>query len=105
MVGSLLASEAYSGEVETSIGIELQKTLELRNTRCNLSLLNQIAESSGGQVIPPTALKTVLSQLDLSPKVSQTVSQKPLWAKWTYLWLFLGFLTAEWIIRKLVGLA
>ncbi|MCK4849741.1 MAG: VWA domain-containing protein [Phycisphaerae bacterium] len=104
-VQSLLASEAYGQVVETSIDIDLEKTLELRNTRCNLSLLNQIAESTAGQVIPPTALKTVISGLDLSPKVSHTVSQQPLWAKWTYLWLFLGLLTSEWIIRKLFGLA
>ena len=79
--------------------------LELRQTRCNLSLLKELAESSGGGVIGPAGLESVVALSDLSPEVTETVTQRPLWVRWPFLWVFLSCLTVEWAVRKLYGLA
>jgi hypothetical protein len=104
-IQSLLAEEQYTEPVETRIMVDPDISKELRHTRCNLPLLKQIADVTGGLVLPPTALAATLSQLDLAPEVSENVTQQPLWTRWAYLWVFVGCLAAEWLIRKLAGLA
>jgi len=104
-IQSLLAAEGFGKPVRAIITVDPHRSMELRNTRCNLPMLNQLAQSSGGMVVPPTALGPVLSQLDLSPRVSEKVAKRPLWNRWAALWVFLGCLAVEWVVRKLVGLA
>jgi hypothetical protein len=104
-VQALLASEGVSQPVETRIRVEPDVSSELRNTRCNLPLLKQIADATGGLVLPPTALEAAATQLDLKPKVTRTLSDQPQWAQWKYLWVFIGCLAAEWVLRKAAGLA
>jgi hypothetical protein len=50
----LLASEKYTRPIETTVSIDPSGLLELRNTLCNMPLLNEIAAASGGIVVPPT---------------------------------------------------
>jgi len=104
-VGGQIQQEQYTEPVETRIMVDPDISKELRHTRCNLPLLKQIADVTGGLVLPPTALAATLSQLDLAPEVSENVTQQPLWTRWVYLWVFVGCLAAEWLIRKLAGLA
>jgi len=104
-VRALLEREGYQGQVETVVTVDPAGSLELRNTRCNLPLLKEIAESTGGQLLHPTGLRDVVSLLDLWPERSETVTRRPLWARWWLLWVFLGCLAVEWIVRKLAGLA
>ncbi|NLX58890.1 MAG: VWA domain-containing protein [Phycisphaerae bacterium] len=104
-VQELLNQEGYGEPVETIARIDPPDELELRNTRCNLALLGQVAEATGGAVMPPTALEAAMGQLDLSPEVTERTERQPTWARWACLWVFLGCLTAEWIVRKLGGMA
>jgi hypothetical protein len=104
-VQALLNEEGYAATVKAEIALEPPLSPELRNTRCNLPLLTRIAAVTGGAVLPPTALPTALSMLDLSPDVSEEVSQVSLWPRWRYLALFFACLTVEWVARKVVGLA
>lgn len=101
----LLAAEGVSQPVETRIRVEPDVSSELRNTRCNLPLVKQIADATGGLLLPPTALEAAATQLDLKPKVTRTVSDQPQWVQWKYLWVFIGCLAAEWVLRKAAGLA
>ena len=78
---------------------------ELRDTRCNLALLKQIAEATHGAVLPPTGIGAAMSSLRLDPQISETVSRRPLWTRWECLWAFVGCLSIEWTLRKLTGLA
>jgi len=103
-VSRLLAQEKYDGVVETEVVIDPPDVLELRDTRCNLALLKQVADSTGGLVVPPTGLKAAISHLDLSPEVTEEVRVEPLWAHWGFLVVFLGCLAIEWIIRKSIGM-
>ena len=104
-VQQLLNEERYTGPVEAEITIDPRESPELRSTRCNLPLLKKIAAATGGMLVQPTAAGAVLDQLDLSPEISEQVSRRPLWTRWALLWIFLGCLTMEWILRKVTGLA
>lgn len=104
-VRDLLAAEKFDGEVSTLVLVEADQTRELSETRCNLALLEQIAEATGGAVIPPTALDKTLRQLDIAPVINEYVERRPIWARWSYLWIFVGCLTLEWTLRKLRGMA
>ena len=104
-VKDLLNREGALGRVETFVMIDSQDTRELSETRCNLPLLTQIAEAAGGAIVPPTALRSAISHLDLAPIISEDVSQQSLWDRWRFLWIFVGCLTVEWVIRKRLGMA
>lgn len=78
---------------------------ELLDTRSDRALAQQIADASGGQVLPPTAIAEVLEMLDLQPIVEQSIQRQPLWVQWKYLWIVLGCLLSEWIVRKHKGLS
>ncbi|HEY2251934.1 MAG TPA: hypothetical protein VGH74_12770, partial [Planctomycetaceae bacterium] len=78
---------------------------ELTETRCDRALAQQIADITGGQVVPPTAISEVLALTNLEPIVSTKVEQRPLWVQWKYLWIVFGCLQLEWIVRKRLGLS
>ena len=48
-------------------------SVEMMNTECNRPLLEQIAQITGGQVIPPTAIGEVLQLVSFTPEVSETI--------------------------------
>ena len=104
-VDRLLSTESVEGPIETPIAIDPAMGTETRDTRSDRALLNQIAEVTGGQVIPPTALAEVVRLADFSPTVHEETTRLPLWNRWTLLWLIVGCLTFEWFLRKRVGLA
>lgn len=104
-VKSLLAAEDYNRPVETTIHLDPSGQLELRHPLCNLPLLQEIADASGGMVVPPTGLKAALDQLNLEPEVIENSSRMPLWNRWDLFWIFIVCLTLEWAGRKYVGLS
>ena len=75
------------------------------DTRANRVLASQVSELTGGQVLPPTAVDEVLQLTNLEPVLTHSVQREPLWQRWRYLWLVLGCLQTEWIIRKWRGLS
>lgn len=103
-VRRLMVQEGITEPVTTSIVMEPPESLELRATRCNLPLLRRIADSTGGSLIAPSELAETVAAVDLTPEVSRSVSQRPLWDRWVYLWIVIGCLTFEWGLRKWVGL-
>ena len=104
-VKELLASENYLRPLETTITVDPNAMLELRNPLCNLPLLREIADASGGMIVPPTGLEAALGQLNLEPETSESVSKKALWNRWDLFFLFLGCLSLEWAGRKYLGLS
>jgi hypothetical protein len=75
----------------------------MMDTRCDRALLEQIAKTTGGQIVPPTAVAEVLELASLSPEVHENVERTPLWNRWANLWIILGCLFVEWIVRKAKG--
>jgi hypothetical protein len=101
----LESSSAPSGEAAASFTVRSPPLRELLDTRSDRALAQQIAEASGGQVLPPTAVAEVLALTNLEPIVSETTETQPLWVQWKYLWLVFGCLLTEWSIRKYLGLS
>lgn len=100
----LLAETEDKSPARTMITVETSENLELLDTRSDRTLLEQVAKITGGQVIPPTAIAEVLRLASFSPQVNETVKRTPLWNRWANLWIVLGCLVVEWVVRKQKGL-
>ncbi len=101
IVATLLAAEGHSGPVEQIVAVDPAVSSEMNNPLCNLPLLGEIADASGGSLTPPASLKNALARLNTVPDVKDNVlSVEALWDHWIYLWLFIAFVAAEWLIRK-----
>ena len=49
----------------------------------------------------PPRSKTPWPIVNTVPDVKETViSVEALWDRWIYLWLFIAFVAAEWLVRK-----
>lgn len=110
LIDSLSETEASDGGSETepvvtTFTVQADLPTELVDTRCNRVLAGQVAELTGGQVLPPTAVDEILRLTDLEPVVTHRVARQPLWLRWRYLWLVFGCLQTEWMIRKWRGLS
>ncbi|HEY3394972.1 MAG TPA: hypothetical protein VGK58_19865 [Lacipirellulaceae bacterium] len=104
VVEELLAQSADKNQAKATITITAGDSIEMLNTHCNLPLLEQIAHLTGGQVIPPTAISEVLQLVSFTPEVNETIQRTPLWNRWSNLFIVLGCLFTEWIVRKAKGL-
>ena len=91
--------------VSASFTVQAILPQEFLDTRCDRALAQQVADLTGGQVLPPTAVEEVLNLTDLEPKVTKKPETRPLWLEWKYLWIVFGCLQTEWIIRKWKGLS
>jgi hypothetical protein len=101
--------ELQAGEEQepasASFSMQAESSPELVDTRSDRALAQQIADVTGGQAAPPTAIAEILELTDLEPIVSERVERRPLWVQWKYLWIVFGCLQLEWVIRKWKGLS
>jgi hypothetical protein len=104
-VRALLAAEDYRRSVETTIHVDPSGQLELRHPLCNLPLLREVADASGGLLTPPAGLETALEQLNLQPETLEQTTRMPLWNRWDLFWIFIACLGLEWAGRKWIGLS
>jgi hypothetical protein len=104
VVDELAATEEGQSQVRTLVTVESGDDLEMLDTTTNRALLEQVAEMTGGQVTPPDAMAEVIELASLSPEVSETVQRTPLWNRWMNLWIVVGCLFVEWVVRKQKGL-
>jgi len=88
-----------------TLSVQKEMSSELSETRCDRALAQQIADVTGGQVVPPTAIDEILKLTNLEPLKSETIQQLPLWVQWKYLWIVFGCLQLEWIVRRRLGLS
>lgn len=105
LIKALLTAEQYKRPIEATVTVDPSGILELRHPLCNLPLLREIADASGGMLVPPTGLQAALAQLNLEPEVLENISKKPLWNRWDLFWLFILCLSLEWAGRKYLGLS
>lgn len=100
-----LLNENEQELVNGSFTIQANLPLEFLDTRCDRALAQQLADLTGGQVLPPTAVEEVLNLTNLEPKITRKPQNRPLWLEWKYLWIVFGCLQTEWIIRKWKGMS
>jgi hypothetical protein len=81
-----------------------QDDRELENPAANLATAKLVAETTGGEVIPPQRLAAHLRAIDRSAftEFASQVEHR-LWDNWPFLLLFTTFLTLEWWVRKRQG--
>jgi hypothetical protein len=103
-INQLLPRAEDAEKAQATISVQRVGSIEMLNTECNRPLLEQIAQITGGQVIPPTAIGEVLQLVSFTPEISETIQRSPLWNRWSNLLLVLGCLFTEWTVRKGKGL-
>ncbi len=103
-IDRLLPRSGQKLQTESRITIAEADSPELLNTRCNITLLEQIAEVTGGQVLPPTAIDEVLHLTALEQQVTERVERQALWNRWSLLAIAFGCLCTEWVVRRRLGL-
>ena len=91
--------------VATTISVNPSTPDEQVELACNRDLLSRLAGlSDGGEAVTPDKAASLLASLPAG-KVSRTGSDElALWDSWWLLVLFAGVATAEWVLRKRVGL-
>jgi len=103
-VTRLLQEEKFTGDIEVAAVIEPPILTEATDLRSNRPLLAEIAAATSGQVIHPTTIEEVVRLAALTPHVEEETTHQPLWNRWVFLWIILGCLVVEWILRKKTGL-
>jgi hypothetical protein len=103
-VQRLLAGTEASDGTTAVISVFASQNIEMLDTKGNRALLQQVAEVTGGQVVPPTAVDEILTLTAQSPRINENVERQPLWNRWAFLWIVAGCLSVEWIARKRMGL-
>lgn len=104
-VERLLSGRTTDAPTEAVVTVAASGSPEQQDTRCNVALLQQIAEVTGGQVLPPTAIDEVLRLSSAGQDVIERVERQALWNRWSLLVVAFGCLCTEWIVRKRLGLA
>jgi hypothetical protein len=90
----------------TSLPLQvLHDPFEQQNPFPNHELLKQLAAASGGTVIStPDQLTDVLRGVPVTTGPSR-VTKTPAWSNWWLLVALIGILTADWCVRRSIGLA
>jgi hypothetical protein len=79
-------------------------SIELLETRQRADLLQEIAAASGGRYAPASGADTMLAALEFPPHEIQRHREIPLWNRAMVLWIIIGALGIEWLIRKRRGM-
>ena len=88
----------------TSIVILRPQNRELDLGLCDMATLRQIADSSNGILVSPSALPAALEQFSLSSAETVRTARRPLWNVWPLLLLIIAFLSLEWMGRRAAGI-
>lgn len=70
----------------------------------NLAGLTRLAEAAGGRIVRPDELMARALEIPSRSKTEPFLKHFPLWDSWFSMILVLGFLTIEWILRKVFDL-
>jgi hypothetical protein len=77
---------------------------EMVELATNFPLLEELAAKSGGKLFTPENARELVDILARNEVTREHYSEHRLWQWWLTLALVLGFLTVEWVGRKLAGL-
>lgn len=90
--------------IQTELLVRKQVSAELADVSCNRTLLKQLAEQSGGEMIEPWDAARI-TQLLLPQEQTQTrLQERSLWDHWALVILFCTLLMTEWAVRRINGL-
>jgi hypothetical protein len=93
-------------QVETSFLVTAsRRPIEMGQVRPERALFDALAKGTGGRVVAPDALPTLLEAFGEGRRVVQERREYALWSNPYVLILLALLLTAEWLLRKKEGLA
>jgi len=81
-----------------------ETTIEMRDPLVDMTTLQGIAKASRGRVLSPPQFRRLIEDKVVPPTSvvrSGEPKRTPLWDRAWVLWLFVGLLAAEWIIRRM----
>ena len=80
----------------------VDQDLELDNAAADAGVMDSLSAMTGGQSLAPEELPAALEQLAQQAEslVETTEVKRTLWDTWLVYLLMIGFLTAEWYLRK-----
>jgi len=81
-----------------------QNSDETVQLETNWTLLEELAQKSGGRVFTAEDASELIDWLTRQSVTRVERTERKLWQSWLTLWVFLVLLCAEWVGRKLAGL-
>lgn len=80
--------------------------LELDNAAADATVLDNLAETTGGKSMAPEELPGLIERLSQQTEMLeiQTETKKTLWDTWPFFFTFVALLSVEWFLRKRWGL-
>jgi hypothetical protein len=81
-----------------------QTSVEFRNTAQDRNALERVARRTGGEYTTPTGVDELAKKIDVSPRQVPVVSESVLRASVPWFVAVLLLLSAEWLVRKRVGM-
>ncbi len=78
--------------------------IEYLNTAMNVSLLRTVAIQSGGEFHTPETVGELAEELQFPARTRTASWEIPVWNRAWLLWVLIGLLSLEWLIRKRSGM-
>ncbi|HEY2158831.1 MAG TPA: hypothetical protein VGH33_24580, partial [Isosphaeraceae bacterium] len=89
---------------EASLTVAPRETSERVELAADRDALDRLASATGGKVFTPESAGEIPALLKSKVKTTTRVEETPLWDSPVALFVFLGIVGAEWVLRKRVGL-
>lgn len=97
-------TDAELDNVSADLLVQQHSSPELKDVTADPSLLEQMAQASGGQLLLPDQLDDLPAMLRGEEVSEQLRRTFPLWNHWSLLALFCALVGTEWVLRKFHGL-
>ena len=78
--------------------------IEFVDTRARFDVLQAVSTVSHGHFVPLSKADSLVSALQFTPRSVTTHREIPLWNRALLVWIIIGLLAAEWILRKRSGM-
>jgi len=101
--GSAVADHDTLGSDNGLFAVEAYN-IELVDPRARFDILQQIATASKGAFVPASQADSLLSRLQFASRDATSRKEWSLWSQGPILWIIIGLLVIEWIIRKRSGM-
>lgn len=91
-------------EIGTELVVKPEVSTELADVRCQREFLQQLSQTTGGQLLEPWQLASLPELLRKDQESDNMVQEVTAWDHWGLMLIFFALLATEWVVRKLNGL-
>ncbi|HEY3294234.1 MAG TPA: vWA domain-containing protein [bacterium] len=101
--GSAVAGKDTLGSDNGLFAVEAFN-IELMDPRARFDVLQQVAAASKAAFVPASRADSLLSRLQFAPQTITSRKEWSLWSQGPVIWIIIGLLVIEWIVRKRSGM-